>query len=278
MLVSVESPHLQGEFVLKLYDRRYATDLRETYKRPRWSKKVESRYHKAVREGHAMHIFDFCEARSRRCEYLLGDDSWNDVQDEAFLQYICIKSYKTESRAYDNLLDMQDKYIPRLFARGWLQPCLTSGVDKEFIGCPWILLEYIQGFALTDLGKYTPKTDWQSICEAAIHTIHMIGDRGICNVDVNTRSFVVSQEKGTGQRRVVMMDFGRCWFRAEAKNEEDFNEWQADMDEEGAIGYVMARKLKGGFVYRLSPRALNLLDRFKRESLDLAIISNANML
>jgi hypothetical protein len=265
MLVSVNSASLQGNFVLKVYDRRYATGLREQLEMSLWWRRTESAYLKFVREGNAKRVFDECDAAYKEDEFFCGDNSWNNAQCEAYLQYLCIQSYETETRAYDKMLDMQGKYVPRLFARGWLQRNLEPGLANEFVGCPWILLEHVQGFPLTDLSEHAPRTDWQYICETAIQIILMIGDRGICNGDVNTRSFIIAQEKETGQYRVVMMDFGICWFRDQVKDEEDFNFRQAHADEEGAIGHIMAKKLKGGFVYRRSERALNLTERFMRE-------------
>ena len=49
-----------------------------------------------------------------------------------------------------------------------------------------------------------------------------------------------------------MKDFALCDFRREFEDEEDWRQSQAHQDEEGAVGYVMQRYLKGGFVYQRS--------------------------
>ena len=40
----------------------------------------------------------------------------------------------------------------------------------------------------------------------------------------------------TGTLKPVMIDFGLCDFRSQAKDERELNEWQALLDEEGAVG------------------------------------------
>jgi hypothetical protein len=75
----------------------------------------------------------------------------------------------------------------------------------------------------------------------------MIGDQGVCNRDVKTRSFIVCKDPGTGKWKVFMTDFGLCFFRSQAKSDREFNSWQADEDEEGPAGRVMQNNLKRGF-------------------------------
>ena len=165
--------------------------------------------------------------------------------------------------AYKNLRDIQGHHVPHLFARPFLQ-LSDSYLANKYFDCPGILLEYIQRFPLTDLADNAPKKDWQYVCEDAIRVVHMIGDRGVCNRDVKTRSFIVCKE-GTGKWKVFMIDFGLCFFRSQAKSDREFNAWQATVDEEGATGRVMEWNLKGGFEYRRSPRSQWLLNEFKRE-------------
>jgi hypothetical protein len=57
------------------------------------------------------------------------------------------------------------------------------------------------------------------------------------------------QPPGTGKLKVFMTDFGMCLLRGQAKSDKEFNAWQAEEDEEGAIGLVMQSNLKGGFKY-----------------------------
>ena len=41
------------------------------------------------------------------------------------------------------------------------------------------MLEYVQGFHLTNLEEFAPKAAWQQICDEAIRIINRIGDRDI---------------------------------------------------------------------------------------------------
>ena len=61
------------------------------------------------------------------------------------------------------------------------------------------------------------------------------------------------------------MDFGKCSFLNYAKDLDEFRSWQAHIDEEGAIGVIMAKKLKGGYKFEFSQRWLKLAYDFNRE-------------
>ncbi|KAE8337609.1 hypothetical protein BDV24DRAFT_139881 [Aspergillus arachidicola] len=90
-----------------------------------------------------------------------------------------------------------------------------------------------------------------SHCEQAICIVHHIGDRGILNEDVKTRSFTI-QNNSEGMFKMLMLDFALCDFRRDYKSEEEWWEWKATQDEEGAVGFVMQSKLQGGFIYHRS--------------------------
>lgn len=125
----------------------------------------------------------------------------------------------------------------------------------RYIGVSGILLQYIEGFPLTDIADHAPRERWQSICEEAIQILHRTGDRGILNEDVNTRSFIVKKDMRAGSRyKVVMIDFALCNFRKDYADDDDWSGWKAIQDEEGAVGLIMQDRLKGGFVYRRSNR------------------------
>jgi hypothetical protein len=265
-VVQLDCPSFKGQFVLKLYDRRFSTELRRDEKASPWNSEIESEYSEFVRDGHVSEFFDQCTSKFREYEYWADKEhvKWTRAQHEAYLQYACHRIYKTEKEAYKNLHDIQGKHIPRLHAR----PCLQlsdSGLPNKYLDCPGLLLDYIQGFPLTFLADEAPKEDWQYVCEDAIRVVNLIGDRGVCNRDVKTRSFIVSKYPSTGMLKVFMIDFGLCLFRSQAKSDREFNMWQAVEDEEGACGCVMEYNLKGGFIYRRSPRSERLCDEFLGE-------------
>lgn len=135
--------------------------------------------------------------------------------------------------------------------------------SSEYTDIPGILLQYIEGFPLTDIEEYTPRESWQAICEDAIRVINRIGDLGILNEDVKPRSFIVREDAGN-RFKVTMIDFALCKFRQDYKDVYDWDKWKSIQDEEGAVGYVMQRRLKGGFSYRRSARYEKLDEEFRK--------------
>ena len=199
-----------------------------------------------------------------------GDETrqgWSDGRLESYLQFLCWRLYEMETNAYEALSDLQGLHVPRSFGQVLLFLSAPTNLDASSVGrcfqCPGILLEYVKGFPLTDLADKAPREHWQRICEEAIDIILEIGDRGICNRDVNTRSFIVSKPTDKDVFKVFMLDFSLCDFRHEAEDQHGFERWQAVRDEEGAIGYVIEKKLRGGFTYRRSARAERLSREFR---------------
>jgi hypothetical protein len=173
--------------------------------------------------------------------------------------------YKTETDVYDKLQDMQGKDIPRLVARVLVESLTTSGLANEYLDCPGILLEFIQGFPLTELSDYAARDAWQHVCEEAIRISNRISDRDIRNEDIKTRSFIVRQNPVSMKYKVTMIDFGSCVFREPDQDDQDWREWKAMQDEEGAIGLVIGKKLKGGFKYNRTPESEKLQVEFQSE-------------
>lgn len=118
---------------------------------------------------------------------------------------------------------------------------------------------------MTDIALHAPREDWQQICEEAIQIVNRIGDRDIRNEDIKTRSFIVRKDPNTEQFKVFMIDFGACVLRRPDEDDDEWREWKAMQDEEGAIGMVMQSKLDGGFKYTRTPESEKLLDEFQRE-------------
>ncbi|OQD67360.1 hypothetical protein PENDEC_c039G02274 [Penicillium decumbens] len=128
------------------------------------------------------------------------------------------------------------------------------------------LLLYIEGFPLTDIADYAPRESWQTICEDAIRIINLIGDLGILNENVKTRSFIAHEDMNAENGfKVTMTDFALCKFRREYEDDYDWDTWKAMQDEEGAVGYVMQRRLQGGSVYHRSDRYEKLDIKFKMD-------------
>lgn len=266
IVVHLDTPDLKGEYALKLYDRRFSKQLRSDEKAVPWTPKLESKYREFVNSGCTTGFFDFCAAGYREndawgLEYE-NRSKWSKTQHEANLQFLCRGIYHTEKQAYEIMRDLQGKHVPRVFAYPWLQ---LSNSANAHLDSPGILMEYVQGYPLTDIEDNAPKEDWQYICDEAIQIIQLICVRGVLNHDIKPRSFKVYQNPDMKMPKLCMMDFGQCTFRRKEESTRVFREMQALEDEEGAIGYIMEGKLKGGYKYVRSSLFQDLGEEFNRE-------------
>ncbi|KAE8415951.1 hypothetical protein BDV36DRAFT_310589 [Aspergillus pseudocaelatus] len=216
MVVLLDHPvlGLKGHLVLKLFDRRFAVQLRKDHKVNPWTSDIERQYHDFVLDGCASEFIIKLNTDSKMAED--EGDTWNDPQNEPYLHDHMQDLYETEVELYQTLKDIQGKDIPQLFA------CLivsSSSSSQEFsvnkyIDVPGVLLQYIDGFLLTDMAAHAPREVWQSVCDDAIQIVNLIGDRGILNGDVKTRNFIVQENPGR-KFKVFMIDFALCNFRRE---------------------------------------------------------------
>lgn len=177
----------------------------------------------------------------------------------------CRNSMKQKLK-YKRLKDIQGRDVPLFLGRVTMPGYSSQSMAvSKYVDCPGILLQYIEGFPLTDPASYAPKETWQNICEDAIRIVNIIGDRDTLNEDVKPRNFIVHKEPVGSHFKVFMIDFALCKFRRQDQDEQDWREWKAMQDEEGAVGYVMQRYLTGGFIYHRSARYLKLDEEFKME-------------
>lgn len=112
MVVSIDSctPELNGNFILKLVDRRYTTQLRRDQRVPPWTPEIESQYHQFILNGTILEFLD----RIDSVDGELNDDL-DDVQNEAFISNMARDIVDNEVDAYKTLEDLQGKWIPRFF-------------------------------------------------------------------------------------------------------------------------------------------------------------------
>jgi hypothetical protein len=259
---------LNGKYILKLYDRRFATQLREEEVDYSWDDEIEDKFRKFVSDGYASSFFDYCaehdaadkEARENctleDCWVCDAQEHWNIAQHEAYLQYRCRKLYKTEVKVYHKLHSIQGQYIPRFEGRVVLESSQTSPPFDIYLGCPGILLEFIEGFPLEDLAHVPPgqQHTLRSIGEGAIQIVNHISAQGIRNEDIKTRSFIIHQDPGTRELRPYMIDFGNCVLRMPGQSDVTWEYWKAVQDEEGATG-KMIEKILGAKVFKYTRTA-----------------------
>ena len=75
-----------------------------------------------------------------------------------------------------------------------------------------ILIEYIEGFNLSELETKAPKSQWQVICDDAICIINLIGDHEMMNNDVRPENFLV-RSNPEGKYQVFQIEFCDVYYR-----------------------------------------------------------------
>jgi len=229
--------------VLKLYDRRFASQLRSDYSIDPWALEHENAFTEFVRSGGAEQFLkslrdddDFCEP----------EDGWDIAENEAFLHWLCLKMYKTENSVYTRLRKYQGTRIPRLLAQVSLKlECPNAEPKFAAFGIKGILLELIPGFTLAQMELNVPRRSWQIVVDKAIEVVHILSDHDILNQDVRPSNILVSMDKTSDHGyRVVMIDFAQCRFRTNDESDLEWGRVKWSQDEEGAIGMVMQSRLK----------------------------------
>ena len=258
---------LETKAILKLYDRRFATSLRKQSRAQPCTPKTEELYKQYVLQGRAEKLFEELDKPSDDEGDGDGDGKVDDTdsddeeehnpnlktgQMEGCLHHESGFAYACELQAYAALRDLQGHMIPTFLASVRLTSADTDIPQHllKYFDIKGILLEYIEGFDLFDLETKVPQPQWQAICEDAIRIVNLVGDRGIINHDVRPGNFLVTSNSG-GKYQVFQIDFGHADYR-DGLSWEVWRENKASLDEEGAVGMVMERLLKGGFKYRRS--------------------------
>ena len=236
--------------ILKLYDWRYATELRTDHKVDPWDQSHEDVYRSFVENGDAAKFI-----------MALNDDDdddddrlWDTARNEAYLFDFCRNQHRSEVNAYTHLTDLQGKSVPRFYASVDMNAFPTTTKDPLF-SVSGILVEFIDGHSLSELQLNEPdESRWQSICDEAVRTINLIGDYGVLNEDVKPHNMLVRKKTTSTTPQVFVIDFGQCRFREAYAPDAQWLHEKSVQDEEGAIGYVMAHRLKGKIKYEPSKR------------------------
>ena len=234
--------------VLKLFDRRFATQCRRDAKAKQWTLESEIQYQKFIETGGASELI----ADIKENEFYVKGGG-NVAADETYLHYLMQKSYKTECEVYNTLKHLEGKRIPRLLCTLEF-PAVPGSAPlsiEKHTAIPGIFMQHLDGFTLSNLSVYAPRTDWQAICDLAFDTVNRMTDEGILNVDIKTRNFIVHNDRQCGFK-VFMVDFGLCHFRQECSDDDDWWHWKATQDEEGGLAWALGKELKEGFVYQRS--------------------------
>ncbi|KAF4448626.1 hypothetical protein F53441_8002 [Fusarium austroafricanum] len=205
--------------ILKLYDRRFGTNLRsgEDGKYSPCRSQDEAAYQSFLRQGKMGPFLEELEEEYRTAlippvAYEFSEDE--DRPDgrhveatarfEAALWYEADQHFKDEAEAYQRLGDLQGESIPRVYAHS---------NSEDYLSVNGILIEKIQGFNLRDLATFLPVpsdyAEWTAIVQRAVDTAHEVNKRGIILLDSGPRNVMVDLDSKTP----FIIDLAQCYFK-----------------------------------------------------------------
>jgi hypothetical protein len=240
---------------LKLYDWRFAVQHRDDQGVEQWTEESAAAYTEFVMSGGVEGFLLRLGDKQFRDE---TEEDWNAGQIEAGLANDMREMYRAETTVYDRLGDVQGKMVPRVIAAVELgiAPADINFNDQQqqHFQIKGILLEYIPGFSLRDLGTKAMPDSWQGVVDQAVEIARSLGDHDILNRDVRPDNFIVSHRGGVngqeeeedpgGGFQVFMIDFGQSRVRREDESDFDWGRAKWQQDEEGAVGLVMQHRLR----------------------------------
>ncbi|KAF5695720.1 hypothetical protein FMUND_15829 [Fusarium mundagurra] len=244
----------QSEAFLKMFDRRFAEQIRQDNGIDTWSGDMEQEFLTALASGKAEEFLRKLQAIPNFQRDT--EDEWDTAENEVYLATELRKCFTSEIATYARLKEYQGKIIPRFLASVVLDVpssnvALTTQ-QQELYKQQGILLQYLPGFSLSNIVDNAPEASWQAIVDQAIQIVHVLGDHGILNADVRPDNFIVVPKDDTYQ--VFMIDFGQCRFRRENESDAEWGRAKWRQDEEGAVGHVMKSRLKKvGFELNFEP-------------------------
>ncbi|AEO57530.1 hypothetical protein MYCTH_2109943 [Thermothelomyces thermophilus ATCC 42464] len=226
---------------LKLYDWRYATQLRDDKEMGPWAQVCAA----AGREPFSSRDGGRLGRRPKR----------------GFLAYQSRAMYRSETSVYGRLEEncRGEPLASRLVAAVELDMAPPELEDhcREHFQVKGILLEYIAngfGFTLSELSFRAPPESWQVVVEQAVKIARALGDYGVLNKDVRPNNFMVRPRRGShggdadggpsGEYRVFVIDFGQSRLHRDDESDLDWGRAKWRQDEEGAVGLVMQNRLR----------------------------------
>ena len=243
-----DSPIEPAKAILKLYDRRFASQLRKESKIEPWTAATEQAYIDMIKNGEAAELIR--KLNDDSIDFEEPEEGWSAAENEAYLHYKCSYLFSAETKAYDIMKTLQGKQIPRLYSAGSVyleqrKSTESREQDNDLLSIPGILLEYIPGPTLSTMTDVIPRQSWQRIVEQAVEIVRAYSSLGFLNRDVRCSNFVVNEAVPDGhERRVVMIDFAVCEFREDDQSDEEWGRMKWSEDEENAVGCVMQMRLE----------------------------------
>lgn len=262
--------------VLKLYDRRFGTCLRQVDgKHAPHTAAGEETFRSFLRQGDAdTFLRDFKEEKTTAlipptASQFHDGTSEGVAKYEAALWQECCDYFDCETKAYENLRAIQGISIPRMYAHVCLAPSNANAASLDpgsthYLDVKGILLEPVLESAMWDLAvsplSSVDQKKWQLLVQSAVDAAHDINQRGILLEDCGPRNVVVEERSW----KPFIIDLAQCHFKEnliaiwekmrdeggededEAEEEEEWDleaeywERARSCDNPGAIGSVMA--------------------------------------
>ncbi|SPQ21897.1 527855f9-69e8-4dba-b42c-aa71a915de4b [Thermothielavioides terrestris] len=236
--------------VLKLYDRRFGSSLRNilTNKPAPYTQENEAAFETFVGRGMMPEFIHYLKQKSET--ETLPIAAWQFLEEpdrtkglakfEATLWHDCIEYFECETKAYNRLADLQGKLVPRMLAHVSLSPTkLATSIAPEaapYFDVRGILLERIDGYCLGDVELGPLPQDLrtlQQVIQSAADAAHEINKRGIIMNDCAPRNVVVDGKSNTPR----IVDLAQCYFREELVEQWYKDGWQEDEDWDPDVEY-----------------------------------------
>ncbi|KAK3323047.1 hypothetical protein B0H66DRAFT_555710 [Apodospora peruviana] len=179
-------------------------------------------------------IFPSHSYRRRRRRHLTKADRL--ARFECALQLLAVQQFRTETKAYDRLSDLQGIGIPKVLAhvKFSIAPAADDDDDDddESFTIYGVIMEKIVGYSLDQLPTHPkaaqPKSEWSRIVQEAVDIAFEINKRGVLMEDCRPQNVLVDQNT----RKPFVHDFAQVLFRDDFPEQEDDDEEAEEGEEE----------------------------------------------
>ncbi|CUA68973.1 Pc15g00190 [Rhizoctonia solani] len=227
---------LPGEAVLKIYDPRFAHEIRDNYDVDPPTYEAEVRYRDYLRSGNIAQTGDQIDDLA---EGLPLDAPERIELGERFIDILMKELFENETNTYRVLSSMQGKYIPTFYGTTRLLDGSPPGIDTTVLS---LLIEYIPGTSLYEIDPTI--IDLDTVCSTGVDIVNIYSNLNVLNNDVRLVNFIV---KPSGSE-IVMIDLANCRMRREDEDDETWKAAKWDEDEEGCVGMVARNKFGWNYV------------------------------
>lgn len=263
----------QEEAILKMFDRRFGNLRKESpYSndppKPH-TERSEAAWQDYVRRGLVKPLFDNIKRKEDLFDHEgIWEDSESDddqpeweklAEEEGKIQYKMQRDYTNEVQAYKELRALQGRCVPRFISSVTLDmPSAPPDLPPTYFQVRGILLQRIHGFNLSRLVQILPDEPslWEEIVQSAVDAIIEVNRAGVLNLDARPDNVVVAKLDDR-KFQPFLVDFAQSAFKWQYEDTDDMdnpNGFRRNVymvDNRGAIGSVMANKIKRATGYKL---------------------------